>query len=335
VLRVLRSPWLFQILAGGVLVGLAAWQIDFAALGSSFRHAEYGWLALAFAIYLGARIVHTWEWQITLTKVGRAPFGGLLGALLIGSLVNALVPASAGDVVKVQLISNRYGLSRVGLIAGRGTEAIVDALIMVVFIFISFSLPATGFASGNVLVLLAAGAAVAFVLAALVSKLMPVEMPGWRVLDIFPRRLYEAVRGRWPRFREGLELLRRPRLLAIAIPLNLFGWLVDMGMMWAYGQAFQLDVPLGAYVSLAVAVAIITVFPLTFGNVGTWELALVSALAFHGVSGDQALAFAVGTHVFSSVFVIATGLVAMAVMGIRPVEIFRLRTSADPPPGAS
>jgi hypothetical protein len=64
--------------------------------------------------------------------------------MLIGTLVNAVIPASAGDVAKVQIVANRYGLSRTGLITGRGAESIVDALIMVMFIAISFALPEGG-----------------------------------------------------------------------------------------------------------------------------------------------------------------------------------------------
>ena len=54
--------------------------------------------------------------------------------------------------------------------------------------------------------------------------------------------------------------------------LNVAGWCIEIGMYWAYGHAFNLDVPLGAYVSVAVVVALVTTFPITFGNVGSWEV---------------------------------------------------------------
>jgi uncharacterized protein (TIRG00374 family) len=332
--RVIRSPWTFQIGVASVLLGLAAWQVDGGDLLHAFNHAAYGWLAVALAVYFVSRVVHTVEWQITLTKVGRAPFGGLFGALLIGTLVNAVIPASAGDVAKVQIVANRYGLSRTGLITGRGAESLVNALIMVMFIAISFALPAAGVASGTVLVLMAGGAAVAFVFAATTSNLLPEQFPEWRAFSLLPKRVHGAVRRQWPRFHEGLELIRNPRLLAIAFVLNIFGWLVDLSIIWAYGQAFQLDVSIGAYLSVTVAVAIITVFPITFGNVGTFEFALLRVLALYGVSAEQAFAFAVGMHVVSTVFNITIGLIAMWLMGIRPGELLRLESKAEmEPPG--
>jgi uncharacterized protein (TIRG00374 family) len=322
--RIVRSPWTFQIAVAAALLGLAAWQVDFGDLLHSFNHAAYGWLGVAFAIYFISRVVHAIEWRITLTKVGRAPFGGLFGATLVGSLVNALIPASAGEAVKLQIIANRYGLSRTGLITGRGAESLVNALIMVMFIAISFALPAAGVASGWVLVLIAGGTLAAFVFAAVSSNRMPAQYPEWRALRALPTRVQAAVRRRWPRVREGLELIRNPRLLLVAFALNIFGWLVDVAIIWSYGQAFHLDVSIGAYLSVTVAVAIITIFPITFGNVGTFEFALLRVLRLYGVSGEAALAFAVGMHVISSAFNIGMGLAAMWLMGIRPGELLRV-----------
>lgn len=323
--RLARNPWLFQIVVAAVLIGLVVWQVDLEDLGHSFRQAEYGWLALALFLYLIARVVHVLEWQMTLTKVGLAPFGGLLGALLIGSLVNAVVPASAGDVAKVQIVANRYGLSRTGLITGRAAEAVVDAMIMVLFILVSLALPQTGFASGRVLVLLTAGAVLGCVAAVVLSRLLPRERPRWRVIGRLPRRAVDALDHIWPRVHDGLEMMRRPRLFVAAVLLNLFGWIVDLTILWSYGQAFHLHVPWGAYLSVTVAVAIITTFPITFGNVGTFEFSLLRVLSLYGVPADRALAFAVGTHVFSTLFVIVPGLLAMWLMGVRPGEIFSVR----------
>ncbi|MEP6871981.1 MAG: lysylphosphatidylglycerol synthase transmembrane domain-containing protein [Anaerolineaceae bacterium] len=332
--RFLTNRWLIQLLVVGLLLSVAAWRIDIGELGRAFSEAQYTWLFFALVVYTGSRVVHAWEWQITLTKVGRAPFFGLFGATLIGTLVNAVVPAAAGDVVKIQIVANRYKLPRAGLIAGRGAEAVVNALIMVVFIVISFTLPAAGFASTTVLWFLAGGTLVAFAGAVFVSHRIPEAAPGWRLLGRLPRRMRGGIESHWPRFREGLEVMRRPKLLAIEVALNLFGWLVDILIFWAFGRAFHLHLPLAAYVSVTVVVAIITVFPITFGNVGTYELALLSAFSLYDIPAHDALAYAVGSHLFSTAFNVGLGLVAMWSMGMQPGDVFRLRAEApeNPPP---
>jgi uncharacterized membrane protein YbhN (UPF0104 family) len=87
-------------------------------------------------------------------------------------------------------------------------------------------------------------------------------------------------------------------------------------------------VPLAAYVSVTVVIGLITIFPITFGNVGTFELAIVSTLALYGVSGDLALGYAVGTHLFTTVFNVALGVAAMLSMRMHPREVFALRRRA-------
>jgi len=325
---ILRNPWLIQIAVAAVLLGLAAWQINFAKLGESFAHAHYGWLALAAGVYVSSRVVHAIEWRITLTKVGRVPLGGLFGALLVGTLVNAVVPASAGEVVKIQVIANRYGLPRTGLVAGRGAEAIVNAAIMTIFILTSFALPSVGYGSQELLWLLAAAAALVFGGAVLASRTLPESFPSWRWLTRLPRGLHDVLERHWPRFADGLEMIRRPHLLTIEILLNLFGWGVDVLIFWAYGEAFGLDLPLAAYLSVTVVIALITVFPITFGNIGTYEIAILSVLSLYAVSPERALAYAAGTHIFGTVLNIGLGLIAMWLMGLQPRDVFRLRGSA-------
>lgn len=334
--RVARSPWTFQIAFAAVLLALAAWRIDTRDLLHAFRDARYGWLTAALAVYFMARMVHTVEWQITLVKVGRAPFGGLFGATLIGTLVNAVIPAAAGDVAKMQIVANRYGLSRVGLITSRGAESVVNAFVMVLFIALGFVLHAAGVASGGVLLLMALGSGTAFAAAAVASRFIPEQFPDWPALSWLPARVQRTLRARWPRFHEGLELVRNPMLLSVAFVLNIVGWAADIAIIWAYGRTFHLDVPIGAYVSITVAVAIITVFPLTPGNLGTYEVILLGVLKAYQVPTEQAIAFAVGMHLISTAFNIGLGLVAMVLMGVRPGELLRLRSNAptdtDPPP---
>ncbi|MEO6398573.1 MAG: lysylphosphatidylglycerol synthase transmembrane domain-containing protein [Tepidiformaceae bacterium] len=332
--RVVTNRWAIQLLIVGILLALAAWRINIRQLGDAFAEARYGWLVFALVVYTGSRVVHAWEWQITLTKVGHAPFFGLFGATLIGTLVNAVVPAAAGDLVKIQVVANRYGLPRAGLIAGRGAEAVVNALIMVVFIVVSFTLPGAGFASKKLLWLLAAATLAAFATAVIISHRIPENAPRWRWLSRMPKRMRGGIESQWPRFREGLEVMRRPKLLAIEIALNLFGWFVDILIYWSFGRAFNLHLPLAAFVSVTVVVAIITTFPITFGNVGTYELALLSAFSLYEIPAHDALAYAVGSHLFSTLFNIFLGIVAMLAMGMRPGEVFRLRARAETPPGA-
>ena len=73
---------------------------------------------MALVIYIGLRFLQALETYIVLTNVGRIPLLGLYAVLFVGSLVNAVLPANLGDVAKVQIMANKYGMPRVGLVAG-------------------------------------------------------------------------------------------------------------------------------------------------------------------------------------------------------------------------
>jgi uncharacterized membrane protein YbhN (UPF0104 family) len=158
-----------------------------------------------------------------------------------------------------------------------------------------------------------------------IAVFMPKEQPRWSWLKRLPSGVEAFVHAQWPRIYSGFEAVRRPRMLSTLLALNTVGWLFEIAMYWAYGHAFNLDVPIGAYVSVAVAVALVTTFPITFGNVGSWEVALIAALSIYGVPADEALAYAVGSHVFVALFNISLGLISMLLLGLRPGDLFQLK----------
>lgn len=323
--RSLRSGWAGQLLVAAVLVAVAATQISLEAFALAFAGIRYEWLGLAVLIYVAGRLINAWEWQILIKQVGRAPLFGLLGVLLIGTLVNAIFPANLGDVAKIQIAANRYSLSRAGLVAGRGAEAVVNGAIFVCFALVSVALVG-GVGTFTLLWLLVPSAAL-FVGAVAVSRAMSTTLPQSRVLGFVPRRLHTFLEHHWPRFHEGLDALRSTRVLLRLGLLGLIGWTIDIAISWAYGTAFNLDLSLSAYLALTVLLALITTFPITFGNVGSWEFGIVGVLALYGVPAERALAFGVATHMFITILNLAIGLVALGWMRVSLREVLMWRKS--------
>lgn len=327
--RLLRNPWLAQIAVAIALLALAVWQTDTGKIADSLQSVRPQWLLAALLIYMTLRMLQAGETRIALSKLGRIGILQIYGVLFVGSLVNAVLPANMGDVAKVQVMANRFGLPRAGLVASRGAESVVNALMFVVFVIVGLVL-ARGQANGGSPQLVLAAISLSFCAALIAfAVLMPREMPAWRWLRILPHSFQELLREQWPRIHRGFEAVRRPRLLSVMLLLNVIGWLFEVSMYWAYGQAFNLDVPAGAYVSVAVVVALVTTFPITFGNVGSWEVGLIAALGIYGVPADEALAYAVGAHVFVTLFNIGLGAISMLLLGLSPRDLLRLRGAPE------
>jgi uncharacterized membrane protein YbhN (UPF0104 family) len=321
----LRSPWLAQVLAAIALLALAAWQSDRDQILDSLRQVSAGWLLVALLIYIGARFLHSLESRIVLSRIGRPPVLGLYFVLLVGSLVNAVLPANLGDVAKVQIMANKYRLPRVAVVASRGAEAVVNGVMFVVFVILGLVLASgEGGSSGKLQFVLAGASSIVCGGMIAVAIAMPETLPAWGWLRRLPRAVQHILERYWPPIFEGFEAVRRPRLLLSLLALNVVGWCVEIAMYWAYGHAFNLDVPIGAYVSVAVVIALVTTFPVTFGNVGSWEVGIIAALRIYDVPHETALAFAVGIHVFVTVFNIGLGLIAMFALGLRPHDLLSL-----------
>jgi uncharacterized protein (TIRG00374 family) len=178
--------------------------------------------------------------------------------------------------------------------------------------------------------LIATASALVCVAAVIASRTVSDTLPQWRMVHRLPRPLYNVAAHHWPRFHDGFEVIRRPRLLSLLLFVNLIGWGIDLIVYWAYGNAFNLNLPFTAYLSVTLALAIITTVPITFGSIGTWEFGVLGVLALYGVPPDRALAYAVGTHVIITIFNIALGLIAMGMMGVQVREVFQLRGTRAP-----
>jgi uncharacterized protein (TIRG00374 family) len=327
-IRVLTNPWVFQSI---ILVGLgvlAVTQLDFQEVADSFLGADYGWLAVALALLVLGRAVHAYELRLTLRKVGTLPFAGFFGAFLIGNFVNAVTPARAGDLARLQIISNRYGLSRAGMIAGQGAESAVDLVILLTLGMVSLALLQIDVGTPRLFWILAALVIVAFIAVTIVSRFLPPQMPAMRALRWLPERVRKGLAGLWPSIHDGLEALRDTYLLAGTVALNAFGWFLDMLVLWGFGLAFGLDIPWSGYLAASVASSLVTMFPITPGNVGTYELVLVRVLGLYGVSADAGFAFSVAVHVFSTLATFVLGLVAMLFMRVGFNEVFAFRRAA-------
>lgn len=328
-LHLLARPWLFQGVLLAALVVVAVTQLDLQDVADAFLQAEYAWLAAALALLVVGRAVHAYELRLTLRRVGSVPLAGFFGAFLIGNFVNAVAPARAGDLARLQILSNRYGLSRTGMIVGQGAESIVDLVILLTLGMASLALLDLDVGAPRLFWFLAALVLAGFVALTIASRFLPQQLsatpePAWP-----PRRARTALAALWPGIHDGLESLRDPWLLAGTVALNAFGWLLDLLVLAAFGLAFGLDIPFSAYLSVTVATSLLSMFPITPGNAGTFELVLVRVLALYGVGADEAFAFALAVHILSTAATFALGLLGMLFMRVSVHEVFAWRRAAS------
>ncbi len=326
--RLLDRRLLFRVALSGGLVGLLVWRVNIGDALKTFTEANYLFVLPALPIYTVSKVVDAQRWRLMLSPIQKVPLGGLLGSLLIANMANNAAPVRVGDLLRVQVPAQRYGLPRAGLTATVFvTETLVDGVAFVVLGLLGLALiPEFPSALTNLLWALF-GAVVGGLLVAGGAAQLRLEV-GWQErgwLRWVPARIRQTVGDLVPQFVEGLGALRRPRLGFEVLALSFVAWLLETLMFWLFGEAFGLGLSFSSYLVIMIAANMIVSMPLVPSNIGPYELATAEVVALLGVSRPLAGGYAIGTHLLNIVWVGVSGLVAMWLLRMSMEDLFYLR----------
>ena len=329
-----RRIW-FQLALVLAFVGLLAWRVNLGDAFRTFGDVNYAWVAAALAVFTISKLVYTIRWRILLGRIQGLPLSDLFGIYLISKMVNTVFPLRTGDLVRVQVPARRYNIHRAELIAIIiVVETLLDGAAYVILLLIGLGLQDVPAMRQSVLWTLVGLVALGLALAALAARIrLPADLSrvGWgrRLPGWLRQRVAELV----PPFVDGLVALRDPRIAAQAIAISFPAWLIEVVVFWLFGQAFGLGLSFSAYLLITVAANMIVAVPITPTSVGLYEVALQEVIALFGVERSLAAGYAIGTHVFISLWIAATGLLAAWLLNIRFEELFYLR-GEEKRPGA-
>jgi uncharacterized membrane protein YbhN (UPF0104 family) len=218
----------------------------------------------------------------------------------VGYMGNTILPARAGEILRVLLLKARSSASRReilgSIIAERGLDAAVVAAMFATMTAIGIANAPTGKGAALIAVcVLVAGALGVLLLLAL-------------------RR-----RGRFERF----AVIARPFLIATKLLLCRRGallammtaaiWLIEGFIYWLIAQSLDLPVSYldGAY--LVVLAGLAAMVPAGPGFIGTVDAAIIFGLAAIGIKSGQALSFAILVRFIVFVPITIVGLILMLV----------------------
>lgn len=240
------------------------------------------WIAVGFLVHYSGFVVRGLRWQQLLQALGyRFTWRYMMTLLLSGWFVSALLPARAGDLLRVALLRTPTPNHAVAPVAASVGSIVMERVL-------------------DMGALLLLGASVGF-------ALLRSEMPGWIVaaygstlvllglavvaLWIAPPLLHwlhrRSSQPLWQKLFdlaiqvvESLQTLRRFPALALLILLeSLYIWLCDGVLMWCVLKAMGVVAPLSSILFVALTVDIFAAIPLTPGGIGQIESVNVALLA--------------------------------------------------------
>src|SRR5581483_3783720 len=259
---------------------------------ATIGRADRGWIALATLGFAAGFVAAVCAWRAALAASGgriSVPRG--TAALGVGALVNALVPARLGDVVKIALFSRAIeGPDRVwtagGVYAAVSAGRCLSIAALVVAASVTGALPIW-----PVLVLCAAVAA---------FGALALSSPRWRRYH----RVAHVLDG-------FAALERAPRFAAQVLAWSFSVALTRLGAVAALAAAFGLRNPLLAALVICPALDLAGSVPLTPGNVGIASGAVAVALQSRGIGVTQALGVGIAIQALETLVSLTAGTVGL------------------------
>lgn len=302
------------LIALGVLTALLLFALSGGRQGlQAFSGVNWQPVLLAILIHYSGFAVRGHRWQLLLRVMGwRVRYWSALMLMLAGWFVSALVPARAGEILRVAVLRSGYGgAPPIPVADGLGSivlERMLDMLAILLlgagfgFFALRGALPQWVLATYVVAVLIL----VVFGIALLVA---PPFMTWLR--SLWQHRRWQQVLDFVVRFVDSLRALaRQPGRALLVVCESLYIWLCDALLLWLVLRGLHQTLGFAWAAFVALTVDIVAAVPVTPGGVGQIEVANTALLTLTGIPAASAAAAVLLVRAISYwTFLLFTGIV--------------------------
>jgi uncharacterized protein (TIRG00374 family) len=305
---------LFSIMA---IVWLAG-RFDFDDLMASLREVKLALLIPVLPLMFLSFTLRTGRWLIILARKPPVGFWSGFKALMMGYMLNNVLPARAGDLYRVLALAKAESISRTRVLAtlvAERTAELVFLLFLLSFVLLAYpALPDWLKQAGRVMAVLTAVA---------VSMLVFAHFMESRIIALLGSLDRRNLWGLpWVKVAEktgyglsGIAGIFRPaRALGVAF-LTALIWAVEVATVLVIASAVGVSLAPGNALFVLLVIAMGTMMPSSPGFIGTYEFFGVTALNIVGITGSSALALVVLLHAAS---ILTTTMVGLVCFWLRP-----------------
>lgn len=268
---------LFSLVALGAVVWWASRQ-DAPEIPTSTR--AIAWLVGALALYALATLVRAERWHRILRRTGvKVARTDAYGLTTVGYMGNNVLPARAGEMLRVVLLSRRTGAGKRTLIGTIVAERLLDAVALasIFAVVVVGVLNNTALPSNRPFLLAAIGAGVLAALALAVWMLRRHHVV---------ERLREFMR---PMAGAPRALLSLQGLLLLAVSFSI--WALEASVYLAVARALKIDMSGMDSLYLVALTNLFAMIPAAPGYVGTFDAAVIFGVKAIGDSGSAAVSY--------------------------------------------
>lgn len=246
---------LIGIAVSAVLLFLFLRQTDFGEMWQALKEAKYVFLIPALLVRLFGVYLRSVRWQYFLKPFGSFSSLRLFPLVVIGFLVNSILPGRLGIVARAYMLGEEEKISKMAVGGTMVAEQVFDGVTLIIFaLCIAMFVPLVGLVQGAVYIAAALfSVALVFCLILAFSQRFARMMINM-VLVIVPEKWHRKAEEWLQRLVDGLQFMRSPHRLAVSFFLSALVWLCEAAMFYMAGLAFDLQQPFHVMV-LVTAVA--------------------------------------------------------------------------------
>jgi len=238
------------------------------------------WLAGALALYALATVVRAERWHAILKETGiAAKRADCYGLSVVGYMGNNVLPARAGEALKVVLLDGRTGAGKRKILGTIVVERLLDVVALVTIFVLTVYLVLEGDVVPTDEPLLIAGIGFAALALLGVFLWMVHRRGGLHKIRAILRPLADAPRA--------LSARQGAVLLAVTFLL----WAIEAGVYLAVARAIDLQISTAGALYLVALTNFVAALPAAPGSIGTFDAAVAFGARALGASGSVAVTY--------------------------------------------
>ncbi len=267
---------------------------NFRRMGELAKELEFVYLIPAFLLATLMIVFKTWRWVKIVGKARKVRFFPTLSMYSTSVLINIMLPALTGQAARVILFSKQGKFSKTFAFSTIFLEVVLNGTGLIILMMLSSMLWVFPSEYQSVSYIIGAATLAIFILFYL-SLTFQKRIEDFASRRIRPRsaRVYMAVRKTIRSFNQGLSVLKRTDKLAFVLGITLLTWAAEIGVVYSLFHVFGFDLPLLPAVVILIINHLAIMIPITPGNVGPFQLAIVAGLNLFAIRKTEAVLFSV------------------------------------------
>jgi glycosyltransferase 2 family protein len=259
------------------------------------------WIAAALGLYVLATLVRAERWHQILDHTGvNAKRSDCYALTTVGYMGNNVLPARAGEALRVVLLSQRCDARKRTIISSIVAERVMDVIaLLTIFVVTVYGVLSTAEVLPTDRPLLVTAIGILLLLAGAVT-----------VWILRRHHVFERIRD-WLR-----PLADSPRALVSRWGLVLLAgtfvlWTIEASVYWSVARALELDISISGALYLVALTNFVAALPAAPGSIGTFDAAVAWGAHRLGATSSMALSYVILVRFVLYVPITIVGLVVL------------------------